>query len=459
MQLVSIRLATFLVPMGCSLLPWGAVQAQSFDCAKAATEAEHAVCNDKTLGGLDVKLSNLLKTAVTKAPNRRAALIRDEQSWISDRDTRCTTANALNDSLSLAQCVAEMYRSRIAQLMLATELRLDPACSDAERVLDDWLNQGGERNPIFPSALMNSQPADKLPGRSEADFDVFGIVISDVRAGRAAMKAVTYGEGGTCHGGRFQLWDQTFRHEIPIPTGGMDESSNAPLDLGDADDYASVEVALLEGKPYFAHLTRSAKYVKLYELKSDLTAAPACEIVREPSETGSIRFAADADLCATVLAAKADYSILATIEPTPLPDDVSARVFGGLAWGQDGPISVIARGSADPFNDGQSHPVEMIEYRHSDGAGCGHDWRKQWPVILDQGGSPIPVPLDQDAAFGQAGQASRLLRYHGTTYFETRTPDPLDGVPLHEVWKLGAGAAATKMCSFRHEHYRARYSP
>lgn len=82
----------------------------------------------------------------------------------------------------------------------------------------------------------------------------------------------------------------------------------------------------------------------------------------------------------------------------------------------------------------------------SDGAGCGHDRSYQWPAILNDQDQPTQT-VDDNIAFQHAGGTSRLVKYKGITYFDTRTDNPMDGLPSHEVWKLNAGAA-TQMCGF-----------
>lgn len=452
----------------------GRAHAQSFDCAKAATQIEHAICENKVLGELDVTLARTLQDTLSTKPDQRKALLGDERRWIAFRDRKCAP-KTVNAGLPVAQCLAEIYRSRIAdiksaadgtenpsRLTLATETsasKLLPACSEAEQRLNDWLKRADEANTIFPSAVANTVSAEALPRGTGpgAGANVWSIRISDARVGDTALKAISYGEGGTCHGQTLELWDPTYQHQVKIPTSDLDEATNSPTDPADDGDYASEELALLQGRSYFAHVTRSAKYVKLYELRENLTARPACEIVRMPVGNESVEFAADAALCTAVLAGKADNGALTVTEPSDLTDDVSARVLGDLVWGQDRPLSVVARGQADPYNDAHPHLVGMISYHHSDGAGCGHDWSAQWPAILDKDGLPAG-PVKQDIAFEHAGEISRLLRYRGTTYFETRTPDPMDGLPRHDVWRLTVDGA-TKMCSFNLARYRAQLVP
>ena len=49
------------------LLLHGAAYARGFDCDKAATAVEHAICRDKAIGDLDVVLAQQLKTSSSVA--------------------------------------------------------------------------------------------------------------------------------------------------------------------------------------------------------------------------------------------------------------------------------------------------------------------------------------------------------------------------------------------------------
>ncbi len=85
-----------------------AARAQSFDCGKAKTATEAAICADKTLGGLDLALAGAVKKALAARRNERAAVLAAQRSWIAARDRSCAQASA--------DCLAAAYRDRIAAL-------------------------------------------------------------------------------------------------------------------------------------------------------------------------------------------------------------------------------------------------------------------------------------------------------------------------------------------------------
>ncbi len=79
----------------------------SFDCTKAATPVEKAICGDELLAELDQSVDALyraIRTAAAPEPRRR---IEDEQRrWLAARDTRCARDKAI------AECLDRLYRQR-----------------------------------------------------------------------------------------------------------------------------------------------------------------------------------------------------------------------------------------------------------------------------------------------------------------------------------------------------------
>jgi uncharacterized protein len=78
-------------------------RAASFDCAKASSFVEKAICSDKELSGMDDQLARLYKAARGAASN--AALEAEQKAWLSSRD-QCPDA----------ACLKKAYADRIAAL-------------------------------------------------------------------------------------------------------------------------------------------------------------------------------------------------------------------------------------------------------------------------------------------------------------------------------------------------------
>lgn len=78
----------------------------SFDCGRARTRGELAVCSDPGLAALDRQMAGQFGAALSRAdPQQRALLQRTRSRFLSYRD-RCATN----------QCVAETYRSRMREI-------------------------------------------------------------------------------------------------------------------------------------------------------------------------------------------------------------------------------------------------------------------------------------------------------------------------------------------------------
>src|SRR5437879_13752314 len=85
--------------------------AQSFDCAKASTAVERAICSDRSLGDLDATLVTRFKEgmAAARSPELRKSLLSDERRWVAHRDTACA-------ALVQSSCLVKLCADRIASL-------------------------------------------------------------------------------------------------------------------------------------------------------------------------------------------------------------------------------------------------------------------------------------------------------------------------------------------------------
>lgn len=97
----------------------------SFDCAKASTLIEKAICSDPTLGKLDEALANNYNGMLSADLGRPAKSIRNEQrEWISKRN-KCMTRD----------CLVSAYRERIDETCdYGVVSGVHPECVRAEDV-------------------------------------------------------------------------------------------------------------------------------------------------------------------------------------------------------------------------------------------------------------------------------------------------------------------------------------
>lgn len=91
---------------------WRAPQ-PSFDCKKAATPVEHALCADLALSRLDRDVADIYRQKQRYADaNAKAALQQDQRAWLATRGKACTGGN-------LVPCLTKLYRDRLAVLKKA----------------------------------------------------------------------------------------------------------------------------------------------------------------------------------------------------------------------------------------------------------------------------------------------------------------------------------------------------
>jgi uncharacterized protein len=106
-----------LILGGCLLAGAAAAEGPSFDCAKAGSEAEKAVCAESALAKLDRRLAERYRAALAAAEGLDAgsaeatqALKATQRGWIKGRD-ECWKAE------NLKACVRDAYQIREAELV------------------------------------------------------------------------------------------------------------------------------------------------------------------------------------------------------------------------------------------------------------------------------------------------------------------------------------------------------
>lgn len=125
---------------GLFMLSSAAVEAQqpSFDCAKASTAVEGAICGSTTLSALDVQISAAYSARRAElGTSGRGRLLADQRTWLERRD-RCRAD---------ANCLAAAMKSRIAAL---SEPANTPAPA-AVPYMGRWQPYG--REAVFYSAM------------------------------------------------------------------------------------------------------------------------------------------------------------------------------------------------------------------------------------------------------------------------------------------------------------------
>ncbi len=86
--------------------------AASFDCAKAASPIERAICADPKLSAADGALGEAFAKARARlSPAGQQALTQDQRAWLRYRDDYCRIA-----AKPLPECLTQVYGPRVAEL-------------------------------------------------------------------------------------------------------------------------------------------------------------------------------------------------------------------------------------------------------------------------------------------------------------------------------------------------------
>lgn len=104
----------------------GTAHAASFDCKKASTFVEKAICSNKTLGALDEVLSENYRYMLASdiGDGARKHLRESQRAWIKERN-RCTTT----------YCVEALYRERVNSVCETPVLSgVYPICTTSDEI-------------------------------------------------------------------------------------------------------------------------------------------------------------------------------------------------------------------------------------------------------------------------------------------------------------------------------------
>lgn len=92
----------------------------SFDCAKASTTLEHAICADDTLAKIDADLAAIYAEALAQSGDPET-LRAEQRDWASQRSAACGIVPGADDDMveissAAHTCLIELYTARMASL-------------------------------------------------------------------------------------------------------------------------------------------------------------------------------------------------------------------------------------------------------------------------------------------------------------------------------------------------------
>jgi uncharacterized protein len=90
------------------------LQAASFDCAKAKSKTEHAVCEHRALNDADVKMAATYAISKRLVPMGTRGVIQHEQfKWLELRDQCMDNVSCLSDVYKMRQQKLDLHMERI----------------------------------------------------------------------------------------------------------------------------------------------------------------------------------------------------------------------------------------------------------------------------------------------------------------------------------------------------------
>lgn len=92
------------------------VHAASFDCQKAQTVTEHAVCDHRVLNDADVKMAVTYNIVKRLVPMGTRGAIQDQQvKWLQMRNQCQDNVSCLTDVYAMRQQKLDLYMNRVYQ--------------------------------------------------------------------------------------------------------------------------------------------------------------------------------------------------------------------------------------------------------------------------------------------------------------------------------------------------------
>ena len=133
-------------------------QAQSFDCAKATTRVEQAICTHHVIGELDTQLARTFKAALAGSPEKRKALLVEQRQWLVQRDKTCVGVAPGTEAAMLA-CLDTIYRNRISQLQsMPARLATSAATASCRKIAERYRRIADARQGEPPLQVIAATP-------------------------------------------------------------------------------------------------------------------------------------------------------------------------------------------------------------------------------------------------------------------------------------------------------------
>ena len=197
-------------------------QAQSFDCSKARSTSERAICAGPALGALDKAVADAYAAALARPGADALALRAGQQAWLRSRDAGCAGPAA-----SLAACLTRSMTARIAALSPPPGQVGTPAAQG--RPAQPSVPQAGTPPAPLPQTAQAVQPDPAIPPDSpppaaatldraaQPATEPAGAVLRVTSAGRFSLQA------RSASGTALQLVDMMTGPAVPVGEAGVSD--------------------------------------------------------------------------------------------------------------------------------------------------------------------------------------------------------------------------------------------
>lgn len=142
----------------------------SFDCAKAKSQIEKAICADSALGGLDEKLSKVYSTLRSNLTDVAKNKVRAAQlSWLKSLPSSCSSEAKNKDATKFIACLSNEYKSRISYLEIFLKpiagLYKYPALGEKSNITIELLDGNS------PASMLANGIVDKITKSIDVGID------------------------------------------------------------------------------------------------------------------------------------------------------------------------------------------------------------------------------------------------------------------------------------------------
>jgi uncharacterized protein len=141
-----------------ALLSGSLADAASFDCMRAITSIEHAICARQDLSEWDSRLGDVFRKALSLQADHRP-LLRDQNAWLVKRNAACGPLGVGD----LERCLLEQFKDRIAILSSkVSQAGAKPNAADVWANIPANIPSGSEPPKVSSSPTPVTDPAAQL---------------------------------------------------------------------------------------------------------------------------------------------------------------------------------------------------------------------------------------------------------------------------------------------------------